>query len=1015
MIVLKKLMLATLLFFVFSNESKAQFQLKIPGGQMVGLARNADTLYFWGENIVWKSTDWGQTMIKWKELSSGNGSFHIDGSQGGQDRQSISYSNGGYFHNKYLISGVSYYNSTESVYVPILDKIFSTYESGNFQSIAGGMRVGPLQITTNIGYGTTYQYRFYEMNYLEIDGTEKQFNWNYINTDIYNNDSIPFFQLYNNKSFIGSYKNKIASLSSVDTSFKLTNFSGDLKLRDAEYQLISDSIVSISGNSSKYYLFNTRTSTIETKTHTVFPYLKKWISNNEIAYKSSDGITISNIFTGLSDTVINLPLGHQNMDFYFTGRDYFLFYDKNDESFRYTKDLGATWQTVSVIGMYTNKFQNMFNANGYIYASQGNKLYRVSCAQPEEIMEYMHPLPGYFNDNLQTTMSFNSKYSLDFGLTLQSYPLPFVFFDYEFSKIYAFGVTVGNPMRLLRSNDLGSSWDTISIPNDSYNDITNKPKGFAALGDTLILYDFKSIDGGLTWNPTNIDVSQYQFVDILEIEKNKITLNVRKISGEKGLVFHKFDGEILSESVSHLLNLGVSRLRHNGRLYYIQPYNSNPYTSYTLGNALPFGLENPLQFTSFNNLNYHRVALSDNYLNFDSKLYPLAQHLIQIQTCNINNVYNNQNYTIGDYVLTGDACQMDSVLRFSLNTLPKVILPKKYVCEGDTILFNGTLVTKSITLLDTLINSVGCDTILSQYFEHFIENHFQQKESCQGQTVTINSQNYQTDTTFLLNNYYSQDSTCIGSNWQKISFFPYNYDTLSVSTFCEGDFIMYNGTNYNNSTFVVNQNVNISNGKCNKTVKPLLAIPLTSDTLAPIIFCEDMPIVFNNQTYPNLTYVKVYQNSNTCRKEFRQMIQLSTPTTYITIDTFALDSLVLFGVVYYDSTMVLKTFNFINSTCDSLVLRYNINVSQGVATHEISNSKISISPNPAHNELNFQTDNLYPDLSLDLFDTYGKSRKSIKIYQKTTIIDVSDLGSGVYFWKFNFKGELLSGKILIQK
>jgi len=66
-------MKTTLIFcfcIVVSYCSLAQFQLNIPGGQLEAVTRVGDTLYFWGEDWIWRSLDWGETMERWMELPS---------------------------------------------------------------------------------------------------------------------------------------------------------------------------------------------------------------------------------------------------------------------------------------------------------------------------------------------------------------------------------------------------------------------------------------------------------------------------------------------------------------------------------------------------------------------------------------------------------------------------------------------------------------------------------------------------------------------------------------------------------------------------------------------------------------------------------------------------------------------------------------------------------------------------------------------------------------------------------
>ena len=66
---------------------QAQFQLNIPGGKLEAVTRVEDTLYFWGEDWVWRSVDWGETLERVEPLetypktftytSGYNSSYHL--------------------------------------------------------------------------------------------------------------------------------------------------------------------------------------------------------------------------------------------------------------------------------------------------------------------------------------------------------------------------------------------------------------------------------------------------------------------------------------------------------------------------------------------------------------------------------------------------------------------------------------------------------------------------------------------------------------------------------------------------------------------------------------------------------------------------------------------------------------------------------------------------------------------------------------------------------------------------
>ena len=113
----------------------------------------------------------------------------------------------------------------------------------------------------------------------------------------------------------------------------------------------------------------------------------------------------------------------------------------------------------------------------------------------------------------------------------------------------------------------------------------------------------------------------------------------------------------------------------------------------------------------------------------------------------------NQSYTSsgtyqGRNFGTGGAC--DTLITLNLNVIPtQTILPAVTTCSNQPYSFNGLSLTSSGTYLDTLINSLGCDSILQLNLT--VNPAYNQNQSvviCTGTTYSFGGQNLSSSGTY---------------------------------------------------------------------------------------------------------------------------------------------------------------------------------------------------------------------------------------------------------------------------
>ena len=123
----------------------------------------------------------------------------------------------------------------------------------------------------------------------------------------------------------------------------------------------------------------------------------------------------------------------------------------------------------------------------------------------------------------------------------------------------------------------------------------------------------------------------------------------------------------------------------------------------------------------------------------------------------------NQSYTTsGTYQgrLTGTGGACDTLITLNLNVIPtQTILPAVTTCSNQPYSFNGLSLTSSGTYFDTLINSLGCDSILQLNLT--VNPAYNQNQSiviCTGTTYSFGGQNLSSSGTY--SHTYTTQSGC---------------------------------------------------------------------------------------------------------------------------------------------------------------------------------------------------------------------------------------------------------------
>lgn len=196
-------------------------------------------------------------------------------------------------------------------------------------------------------------------------------------------------------------------------------------------------------------------------------------------------------------------------------------------------------------------------------------------------------------------------------------------------------------------------------------------------------------------------------------------------------------------------------------------------------------------------------------------------------------------------------------------------------CPGDSVALNGQVYYQSATVLDTLVDINGCDTIIT-YNLTLLANPTRSDSItlCPGESVTIDGQVYTQAGTVI--DTLSALSGCDTIVTYTIALAPYQTRSESVSL-CPGESVTINGQVYNQSGIVVDTLPSLQG--CDTIVTYTLTIlpqPTRSETIA---FCPGETITLGGTAYtqPSTVTLTVPSSNNGCDTIVTYQLQFLTP------------------------------------------------------------------------------------------------------------------------------------------
>ncbi|NNE28495.1 MAG: gliding motility-associated C-terminal domain-containing protein [Saprospiraceae bacterium] len=238
------------------------------------------------------------------------------------------------------------------------------------------------------------------------------------------------------------------------------------------------------------------------------------------------------------------------------------------------------------------------------------------------------------------------------------------------------------------------------------------------------------------------------------------------------------------------------------------------------------------------------------------------------------------------------------------------------LCEGDTIWMNGIGITNSTTLIDTIVNLTGCDTIrtiqINQLPHSFSQQNF---EICEGDSLYL-AGNWQTASAIYydtLINHWGCDSM-ITLDLSVLS----NIEIQQEINLCEGEEIIIDGITIGQpGNYTENY---ISSNGCDSLIHFTVNVNPNSDSLIYRNICQGEELIFNGSSYTSTgTYSAVFQNQYGCDSlvtldlEIQEMIEVDMEYFLCPGDSISVDG------SYYHSAEDFEIMDVaVQGGCDSL-------------------------------------------------------------------------------------------------
>ncbi|MFK8055414.1 MAG: T9SS type B sorting domain-containing protein [Saprospiraceae bacterium] len=205
----------------------------------------------------------------------------------------------------------------------------------------------------------------------------------------------------------------------------------------------------------------------------------------------------------------------------------------------------------------------------------------------------------------------------------------------------------------------------------------------------------------------------------------------------------------------------------------------------------------------------------------------------------------------------------DSIVTLDLTVLPELMVDTTAnLCFGESIQLGGQLFTTTGNYTVSLVNSIGCDSVITLTLNVSGGDTTRLNESvCSGDFVTVGTQQFTTTGNYTVNLTTSGgcDSTVI------LDLTVDSQVLLSQNeSLCAGQSVVVRGTTYSTpGTFTINAPG--AAGECDTVITLMVQIGSVSDSMLTVSICDGETYSFNGQVLSTAgTYTEVLTAANGC-------------------------------------------------------------------------------------------------------------------------------------------------------
>lgn len=226
----------------------------------------------------------------------------------------------------------------------------------------------------------------------------------------------------------------------------------------------------------------------------------------------------------------------------------------------------------------------------------------------------------------------------------------------------------------------------------------------------------------------------------------------------------------------------------------------------------------------------------------------------------INGSYYSENIQITDSLVSLAGC--DSVITYSIQVVPQQSYDTLiYVCPGEVYNLHGESITESGTYIDTIPSPNGCGVLVTSQLEFLeVTGYAQNIFVCEGDSVRIND-------TVVYSSYYSQELFitqygCDSIVEIDVVFYP-SFNNFTESSICSGDSILIAGEYVKEDGFYFDSTNTMYGCDSINTYYVHVLEPVRSSAVYNIC-AGDSVLIGENYVFTNGTFQTVFQSESGC-------------------------------------------------------------------------------------------------------------------------------------------------------